>query len=310
MVYHEFQSKRYSCWNNLWDNQHNNNYDSSIYFQGTSQNNPFFRHRNKEKERIKEEKIKQHHIDIINQYRNWRDLPIKIEIGYSDEIGHDTFDISIPLTIVPRIDLITFNPNKLQISVIGSIFPFNNEPNTEDDTLSEWALHHLKDEQYKKSYDLYSQISICQDNFNSKIENFRKEIKKDLEQLIKSDDDTKIELLLRYYFYKIFDESKSPNSDRYRLKDFNIVKISDEEELENPFPEKKEDIIKDLESKYEDISKQINKFKENINSLNCLIEKFQQSLTPIIDRNILGLKGSCHIEKELNKSKFRSFFHL
>ena len=115
---------------------------------------------------------------------------------------------------------------------------------------------------------------------------------------------------MRYYFYKIFDESKSPNSDRYRLKDFNIVKISDEEELENPFPEKKEDIIKDLESKYEDISKQINKFKENINSLNCLIEKFQQSLTPIIDRNILGLKGSCHIEKELNKSKFRSFFHL
>lgn len=125
-------------------------------------------------------------------------------------------------------------------------------------------------------------------------------------QLIKIEDETKIESLLRYYLYKIVDESGYPSNDKYRLKYFMRVKISNEEELENPFPEK-EDIIKDLELKYDDISKQISNFEENINSLNCLIEKFQQSLTPIIDKDILGLKGSCYIEKELNKSKFRFF---
>ena len=129
-----------------------------------------------------------------------------------------------------------------------------------------------------------------------------------MKQLIKSEDEAKIESLLRYYLYKIFDESKYPSNDKYRLKDFSKVKISEKEELENPFPEKKEEIIQNLESKYEHIINQIQIFKENINSLNCLIKEFQKSLLPIIHKDVRFLKGSCYLEKELNKSKFISFF--
>ena len=100
--------------------------------------------------------------------------------------------------------------------------------------------------------------------------------------------------------YKIYDEYTHPKSDKYRLKDFSRVKISEKEDLENPFPTEKEIIIRDLELNYDNISNRIKLFNDNISNLNQFIVDFQKSLGYVIDNGVYELKGRCIIDEKLS----------
>ena len=50
------------------------------------------------------------------------------------------------------------------------------------------ALAHLKDKEYKRYYESYSKISICQEHFNEKITRFSDENIKHLIELIRDND--------------------------------------------------------------------------------------------------------------------------
>ena len=70
----------------------------------------------------------------------------------------------------------------------------------------------------------------------------------------------------------------------------------------------KEKIIRDLKSNYNKISKQINMLKGDIDKIDLLVSDLQKSLKYITEKELLGLKGTCNIEKQLCQGRIKSFF--
>ncbi len=131
---------------------------------------------------------------------------------------------------------------------------------------------------YKEAWEKYVKILSCQENFNEKITKFLKLNREYLTNLVESDsirDKDKIGLLLRYYLFKIVDQSQNPTSGEYSLTHFDKETFDDVVDIENPFPEKKEIIIQDLIKRYADLANQIKDFDKNIRKLNDLITNFQ-----------------------------------
>jgi hypothetical protein len=203
----------------------------------------------------------------------------------------------------------------MHIKIIGSVIPIIPEQNLES-TASHWALSHLK--AYEEAYNYFLKISICQEHFNEKITKFLKLNKEHLINLVEADsirDKDKIELFVRYYLYKIV-EANTPNKNSdYSLSHLDRIKISENEDLYNPFPEKENDIIQDLKLNYSNNRKVMDEFDRDITTVNTLILEFQNSLRSIIDNSITGLKGSCTKEKQLSyfygiKSFFTRCWHF
>lgn len=250
---------------------------------------------------------KDHKNQIIQVYKDWRDIPISIEI--SSSINDD----SNPLEkIIQKVDLITFNPSKLHVNIIGSILPILREQDSENTSSQYWAISHLKG--YKETWKNYDRISICQEHFNEKITKFLNGIREHLRNLIQDKDNEKIELLMRFWLYKIYETSQPDTDVDYKLMDFASIKLSENEKIYNPYKEHEEKIKESLKTHHSKHCKVIDGFNRDITIINKLILDFQNSLRSVIDNSITGLKGSCPKEEQLTylygvKSFFSSHWH-
>jgi len=152
---------------------------------------------------------KAHHSQIIKVYQKWVDVPIQIDSKFTSIRTEYYEDLTVIST--QEIDLTSFNPNKIQINIIGTVLPSDNKDNMENNS-DFWALHHLKD--YEQTIEKYNNILECQNNFNTQLSTFIDTNKEYLKRLISSNNihEDKIESLLRYYLYKIVDEYSHPDS--------------------------------------------------------------------------------------------------
>lgn len=285
-------------------------YNQSGYFwlfRGTR--NSFFIRPIVENQQRKSEHQKQ----IVDMYRGWSTLPNTIKVGYHLD-KEETFQLE---GILQKIDFITFDPLRLRINIIKSVLP-EYHINFAEETNQEWALSHLNCEDYKNAFTFYSEIWICQNCLNTKIKKFLNETRQHLKQLVEYDkDDTKIDSLVRYYLTVVVQANKHPHNFEDGLKNLNSITIIPEEHydfprltLSNPFPDKLDGIKKDMISRKDFVIDSIDKFKLSIDKLNELILEFQRSLKPIIDNVILGVKGTCTIEKKLSLShRLKSICH-
>lgn len=267
-----------------------------------NRNQPFFIDPHKDKKDDLKEKRKIHQKQIIDIYKKWHELELTTHVNLSNTLKG---------ILLHSVDLTTFNPNNRHVSIVGtSTIPFFSEQKPENETSKEdWALYHLKYERYSKTFNLYLQVLNSQVNFNKKMDVFLISIRERLKNLIGSDNiqnENDIELLLRYYLFKIVDDD-SHNSSRDRLKNFEPIDIENER-LRNPFPSNQEIIYKDMQDKYSEIIKSIEDFKSDIAKLNEVVTAFQASLSFVIDTSEIELKGSCPIERPNYKTEIKSIF--
>jgi hypothetical protein len=201
----------------------------------------------------------------------------------------------------------TFNPTRLKISFF---IPEITMQNKKMQTLEEMAACRLNCKEYEETYSIYKKILVCQKNFNDKMNEFLNKTQNHLKPVVSSNDEQKIELLLRYYLYKIADENSRPCSQGYRLTHLDKANF-DGKEVQNPFPGFENDIIEDLKKRYTDKANSINEFQNRIKILYQHISEFQKSLSRIVANEI---KGVCSKENQLNfttrfKSKFSRHKH-
>ena len=233
----------------------------------------------------RKERINEHHDQIINIYRFWQIIDFPLDL-----------------------DLLTFDPLRLKITIIENILPRHDELAKEPETLAEMALSHLNCEHYKNAYITYLRIKKCQDSFNANLEEFLRCNGKHLEHLMGSNnmDNVKSGELLRYYLYKIMDANLQSNGSAPtdRVKRFGRAG-----ELSNPFPDKEEIINKDALLRHSDVFSSISQLKKDIEQTKQMVSEFKDSLESINGNGILGLKGTCSFEKNSSpKGRFKSFF--
>ena len=251
-------------------------------------NDSFFRDSYNKKVEKRKKKIDKHHDKIISKYYDWSFAPFPIHI-----------------------DFYTFDLDRLKISIIGQVIPSVNELDNNNQTLDEMALSHLKCKKYSETYNLYKNIMESQSNFNNDMEEFLNTIRERIKKLVNSNVyNDRIELLLRYYLYKIVAASKQPEYIKNHLNHFEpyvIISLNPREELANPFyKEEEKNVQQDLEKNYDEVIASINTFKTNINNINKTISEFKDSLRRIIDDE--DLKGMCSIEKRNLIGKIKSIF--
>ena len=234
-------------------------------------------------------KIEKHHKKIISKYDDWFHTPFPVDV-----------------------DLHTLDLDRLNIAIIGSVIPLNTELNKKNQTLDEMALSHLNCKDYKETYGHYKKILECQNNFNEQMKDFLNKTKERINKLVNSTDNDRIELLLRYYLYKITAASRQPKYFKGHLDHFDesvIVSLNPRIDLSNPFHKEEERKIKqDLKENYDEVINTIDKFKKDISNLNKSISGFQDSLYRIISDD--DIKGICSIEKRTFSGKIKSFLHL
>jgi hypothetical protein len=268
---------------------HKNIYNSAGFSNNfcsiINRNKLFFIDRLRDKKINLKENRKIHQKQIIDVYINWKEnFPI-IDIPSSEP-----FEQNIKI-----IDLITFEPSKCEIKIIGTIIPyFNEQKPIEDTSKEEWALFHIKNGGYNKTFNLLLSIYTVQVRFNSNIRELRQKYREQLKEIIGNDinnTEENIDLLTRYCLFKIVDENNHPDSNGYRLNHLDSY-----DGLFNPFPEKNENIIKFLQSKKSEIINDIKSLEQDISKINKFIVDFQNSLNFVIDSSEIELKGICPME--------------
>jgi hypothetical protein len=206
------------------------------------------------------------------------------------------------------VNLVTFEPNRLHVVVVGSVLPIFNEQKPMNETSKEdWALYHLKYEEYSKSLEHYRDINNNQYNFNKKMDKFLKDCKARLIAITSAnntEDRDKIEILLtKYLATVVYVYNKNKNSE------YNINHLTNDE-LSNPFPGKLDELKSEMRTNGQNIINSINELKDEINNVNRSISNFQESLRFVIDRIEIESKGSYPIEYPSYKRRFKSYFHL
>jgi methyl-accepting chemotaxis protein len=225
--------------------------------------------------------IKKHRKNIIKKYKKWKKIDFNID--------------KYPLGV----DIQTFIPNKLKLGVVELINPIVNKSNHINDTIDEMALSHLKF-YYEKDNDLFSKIYQCQNKFNEEMNRFIDNTRTQLKKITGSNDDEKIHLLLRYYLVKIKDASRFSDikkSINDLQQPFKEIDVGGRDIISNPFPEKEEEIRKEMLEKYTNNLESLNAFNTDISNLRQLISDFQDLLTPIIKTDSKKLQGICSEEK-------------
>lgn len=179
-----------------------------------------------------------------------------------------------------------------------------------NETSTEWALSHLNCEEYKKAYDAYSKILICQNNFNSKIEKFLSDNEEHMKQITGSNDDNEIKELSRFYLATLVAFTQPKTDTEYKIKHLSNELNTFNETLHNPFPENLPQLRTNMELNRCGIIRSLEVLKNDVNKLNNLISDFQKSLKPVIDNSVSGLKGNCPIDNQLKYwFLIKSFFH-
>lgn len=298
MEIHSIPHVRYISQYNCWNNRYNNTYDSCYYrFQDTSQNNPFFRERNKEKKKIIEEKIKQHHEEIFNMYQQWINTDFLIDI-----------------------DLRNFDTSKLFINVSDQIIPKHMQTDMNMTTIQDKSISHLNCNDYQPAYNKFKEIEGLQNNFNNSMTQFLDNHGNNLILIIRTENFTSPEesmnRLLRYLFHKAVMFNAQPEGVSVQLNNFKSSladPLNISLTLSNPFPEKEGELISYLQNNYAEIINSIKKFENDIGKITKTIVEFQQMLTLIVHNRIDGFKDNCSIEKPFTKKSkllnmIKSFF--
>jgi hypothetical protein len=252
----------------------------------------FFRRGYEKKTKSKKD---EHQKQIINIYENWRQSLISVVTNESlDGIFYQS------------IDLTTLDSSKRYVNIIGKVIP--NIKEQKNETARAWAMSHLNCKENKKAYDNYLKIVEYQVNFNKNMKEFLNSTITHLIQIIQSNDDKKLNTLLKDYLSNIVYVYNS-NKDTYT--EYQIKYLTNND-FSNLFPEKLEELKEDIKSRGQNIINIINGLKDKINNINTSISNFQELLESIIDRSHTQLKGVCPIEKQfglLDRLRYYSYNH-
>ena len=211
-----------------------------------------------------------------------------------------------------KINFHSFPLDSLEANVINQIVPKKSNTNKTLKTLNEMALDHLNCKEYENSFQKFCEIKTLQNNFNNSVNTFLDNIRINIRQFLTSNNiiftNNELDMLLRYYLYWIADKNRMPDGFENRIENYHGKINFGHDEIINPFPNIEEEIKNYIITTNEIQSKNLIELNEMNDRINKNVIEFQESLEPIIDNSVIGIKGNCIIENNLSHfKKFKCF---